>query len=526
MSKRVLIIGIDGGTWTVLKPAMEQGYMPFLNSLVDTGVSGILESTIPAITPPAWGSFQTGMNPGENGVHDFFQWNKEEKKAKLVNSQNLSETIWDIASRHSKRVGVVNVPMTYPPKEINGYMITGLLTPSIESEFTFPPQLKAQLLQAIPDYEILNLIRADSSKYEVQFTERIEQMTRDLSNRRKAAEFILAKESLDLFMVHFQATDVIQHQFWCHLTKEHPQCEPQKQQYLFERFYGHLDRQIHEIYESFWKPSGRSELTLIVSDHGFQDNKMVINLGIWLKQKGFLKTKFLNANNSFLSRIINRACNTLVSSSSSRSNKKDLYNWSKTRAYARAGNSEAFIYLLEEENKKRSVTEKQVIKELLNLKDPVGNRVVNNVYRKHDVFHGRNIEIMPDLVVEPVDGYSFHGTYRQEAEFFHNVKYPEDVHVGKHHKDGIFVIHGEEIIIKDGIHAKIEDIAPTILYAMSLPVRKDIDGSILRQIFSESFLKTHSQSFYEPDRATGQNETTGSEDQQSIENRLKDLGYL
>ena len=84
MNRKILIIGIDGGTWTVLTPAINQGFMPYLKSLVDSGASGILQSTIPAITPAAWGSFQTGVNPGVNGVFDFAYWDKSENKAHYV----------------------------------------------------------------------------------------------------------------------------------------------------------------------------------------------------------------------------------------------------------------------------------------------------------------------------------------------------------------------------------------------------------------------------------------------------------
>jgi len=118
--RKILILGLDGGTWTVLKPAMEQGYMPFLKSQVDRGASGILKSTIPAITPAAWGGFQTGKNPGKTGVFDFAYWDKKDKKNRYVSAHDLGETFWDIISRYGKRLSVLNVPMTYPPKPING----------------------------------------------------------------------------------------------------------------------------------------------------------------------------------------------------------------------------------------------------------------------------------------------------------------------------------------------------------------------------------------------------------------------
>ena len=161
-NRKIFIIGIDGGTWTVLTPTIEQGYMPFLKSLVETGASGILESTLPAITPAAWGSFQTGCNPGQNGAFDFAYWDRKQKKDCYVSSNTLQTTIWETAGKAGKRVGLVNVPMTYPPKKINGCMVTGILTPSLKSNFTYPAELKKQLLKAVPHYHIFNLKNASA----------------------------------------------------------------------------------------------------------------------------------------------------------------------------------------------------------------------------------------------------------------------------------------------------------------------------------------------------------------------------
>lgn len=141
MGKKILIIGIDGGTWTILRPAMDAGFMPNLKELIDSGASGILESTMPAITPAAWGAFQTGSNCAVNGVFNFAYWDKKDNKTHLITSATFPPTIWELASKAGKRVGCLNVPMTYPPREVNGCVVTGLLTPSLESNFTYPPEL-------------------------------------------------------------------------------------------------------------------------------------------------------------------------------------------------------------------------------------------------------------------------------------------------------------------------------------------------------------------------------------------------
>ena len=157
MSKKVLIIGVDGGTWKVLEPAMQKGCMPYLQSLVKNGCSGTLLSTTPPKTAAAWSTFQTGMNPGQNGVFDFAYWDRHTKEAVIVNATALQKTIWEYASEAQKKVAMINVPMTYPLREINGYTVSGLLTPSLQSNFTWPPEFKDELLAAIPGYDILNL---------------------------------------------------------------------------------------------------------------------------------------------------------------------------------------------------------------------------------------------------------------------------------------------------------------------------------------------------------------------------------
>ncbi|MCG8513753.1 MAG: alkaline phosphatase family protein, partial [Halanaerobiales bacterium] len=181
MSSPVLIIGIDGGTWDVLNPAIEAGCMPNLSKLLEKSAHSPLNSVIPAITPAAWGSFQTGKNPGQNGVYDFKYWDQNGHR-QLVSSESLNDTIWEIAGKGGKKVGVLNVPMTYPPRKINGDMVCGVLTPGLTSNFTWPPELQAELLEAVPDYDILNLANVAVSPAEVPLEKFISTMNKNLDH--------------------------------------------------------------------------------------------------------------------------------------------------------------------------------------------------------------------------------------------------------------------------------------------------------------------------------------------------------
>jgi len=96
---------------------------------------------------------------------------------------------------------------------------------------------------------------------------------------------------------------------------------------------------------------------------------------------------------------------------------------------------------------------------------------------------------MPDLLIEPTDGYSITGSYQANAGLFHTVNIKDDFHIGKHHKDGILVVVGECVKQQDNIKAQIIDIAPTILSCLKLPIPRDVDGRVLDKLFNEKFLK-------------------------------------
>ena len=145
-TRRVFCIGLDGGTWTVLRPLLDAGYMPQLSALIQNGRSGILHSTTPPITPAAWSTFMTGCNPGKHGIFDFQGYNRDKHQPYLVDATSLRvPTLWQILSQHSKRIAVVDLPVTYPPPEINGIVVSGIMTPSRQSTFTYPQNFREEL---------------------------------------------------------------------------------------------------------------------------------------------------------------------------------------------------------------------------------------------------------------------------------------------------------------------------------------------------------------------------------------------
>jgi predicted AlkP superfamily phosphohydrolase/phosphomutase len=222
MRDRVLVIGLDGATWAALDPLMADGRMPALAALVGRGFRAPLESTVPPVTAPAWSSFITGQNPGRHGIYQFYEIDPWSERALgrgaetflaepgvVVNGRALGgPKLWEVAGAAGRRCATVNLPMTYPPSEINGLMVTDMLTPPGSRKFTTPPELADEL----GDYEIdLTPREKDFTSSDDAFLARAEEV---LDKRGRAVLGLFEREPWDLFVAVFTETDRLQHRYW------------------------------------------------------------------------------------------------------------------------------------------------------------------------------------------------------------------------------------------------------------------------------------------------------------------------
>src|SRR5438874_8661328 len=156
---RTVLFGVDGLSFRVLRPLMQRGELPNFQKLRDAGCEAILESKFPPLTPAAWTSISTGMKPAVHGVYDFWEYDEQQepgtlRQAHIQTHRKGRKAIWNILSEYGKRVLVMNVPVTYPPEAVNGIMISGYMTPSSETDFTYPTAFKRELYRVVPDYQI------------------------------------------------------------------------------------------------------------------------------------------------------------------------------------------------------------------------------------------------------------------------------------------------------------------------------------------------------------------------------------
>jgi len=537
---KVFVIGLDGATFDLIKPWVDEGKLPVFASLLKEGVWGDLESTIPPVTSPAWPSFMTGKNPAQFGLFDFIKRKKDSYSYRPVTFNDVdSLTIFEIISNHGKSVGVLNVPVTYPPRPINGFMVSGMLSPK-EKYFTFPAELKHLLEKLNYRVECQVVYNGQNEK------ELLKDLYDLLEKRKKATLYLMNHFPWEFFMVVFRATDILQHCFWKHFKKENS-----KYKNVFLDFYQKLDKIIGEIIQSLKK---RETCLIIMSDHGFGSLEKHVHLNNFLEKKGYLyykrnpKTQIkylfhrmgLNVGNIFkilsktgLQNFIPRFSKEVKYKVLNRFITYQDIDWSRTKAYALGHIGQIFINLKGREpqgivnpGKEYHKIREQLITDLLQLKDPEDNQlVVDRIFKKEEIYSGKYFYWAPDLILIM---RNFAYTAYPVCGGSNKIFTPHQLFMsGNHRMNGVLILKGP--YLKKGYqikNARIIDLAPTILHLMKMEIPQDMDGRVLKEIFQESFLKENPIRYQPTKSFQKKSASLTPEEEERIKENLRKLGYL
>jgi predicted AlkP superfamily phosphohydrolase/phosphomutase len=541
LEENVFIIGIDGATFDIINPMVKEGLLPTFSRLMEEGAFGRLDSTIPYLSPPAWTSFMTGKNPGKHGILDFFGRCPDSYNARFFNALSRREKpFWTLLSESGKKVCVINVPMTYPPDKVNGVMISGMDTPGAGSNFFHPPSIIYELNKNVGGYILEKGSRKDIVEKKDKY---ISDLKRALENRFEVTKYLMEKHPWDLFVVVFEATDRAQHYFWKYMDPKHPEFSP------YDNKYKHF---IHDIYRQMDDKIGKlikklhDDITVIIlSDHGFGPLYKSVRLNQWLSLRGYLSYKAdlrVRSNGGVIKWV-----KKLIPSNVKRSLKKMAFNvspnvnWHETRAFTMGGFGSIYINLrgrepcgIVEPGSEYEALRNQIMEELKELRDPGnGRNVIENVYKREEVYTGTFFDAAPDILISWSECYSFIGDSEQVIL---RIKSERDnlftTHrwSGNHRPQGVLFVKGRDIKRGHEIEkANIMDVAPTALYLLGEKVPKDMDGKVLRDAISESRLNLRQVEYSESGdvTATGYPQDTYSkEESESIKEKLQGLGYI
>lgn len=540
MSTRLLVLGLDGASWRLTQRLVAEGWMPTLGRLMGEGASGPLTSTIPAISSTAWASFMTGRDPGEHGIFGF--------GVKPLSSYYLKpftalggvrgRTLWTLLSDYGQRVAVMNVPVTYPPEQVNGILISGFGTPDHETAFTHPPELseevRAHFGSCLQDLEW--------TEYEKRGMGAL--LTDARAMTRKRADYALhwlERENWDFFMLVLVSTDRLQHVFWHLLEPGEPLSSEQdywRRQAL--DYYTYLDGILAEFVER-----AANANILVLSDHGFGHSAASVYLNTWLAQAGYLRwasvkhpvgmklvqlARKLGLRASHVQPVLRKLGMDEYRQLERFSAQVNQIDWENTKAFSY---SPAGIYLnLRGRERKGSVDPgpeakrlwEEMAGRLLALRDPVsGVHLITRVARPEEVYRGSRLPHAPDLVFAEQDSrYVFLPNLQPTEEMFVRSRWRS----GLHDLEGILIAHGPRVSPGQASQrARLIDLFPTILALLDQPVPEDTDGRVLTELF-RSAPKVQTAARMAGDGTEHGQAALSPEEEELLMKRLQGLGYL
>lgn len=545
---QVFVIGLDGATFDLIHPFIAQGYLPNLKQLMERGTWSELSSTVPPVTASAWNSFMTGKNPGGHGMFDFMQRRKNSYDLTPISSKDRDgKAVWEIAGEHGKPSIIMGVPVTYPPTPLNGLMVTGMLTPRGASDYTYPAGLKNEIANQVGGYIVYSDEVYSKGRGEIF----LNALHDSIRQRAKTAAYLLEKYPWDLGVLVFPETDTVCHGLWWAYDgthHQHGQEDAEKFKNGIRDIYQDIDARIGELVALL----PQDTTILVMSDHGHGPLRNFLYVNNFLKQHGYLRIKNAPAsqvkNLAFGAGLTPRTVygillniglgklrRTMDKRRGGRGMLKRFFlslndvDWENTRAYSIGYIGEVHINLKGREPQgtvKPGAEYEQLREELMDhlraLKLPDGSPLVASIWKKEEIYSGAHLYDAPDILFLPknLETIAF-----GDFEFGSNKILEPSYGVSSSHRmNGILIAAGAQIQARAQIGAaNLTDLAPTILHAMRLPVPQDMNGRVLKEIFSDARAVEYGGSAAS-DRASG--EGYSEAEQEEVIERLKDLGYI
>ncbi|ARN57111.1 alkaline phosphatase family protein [Sedimentisphaera salicampi] len=528
MERKVILAGLDGFSPRIFKYLCSEGKMPFLESLSESGSSGVLRSIVPFETSPAWSSLQTGCRPEKTSIYTFHRYQSDKRQIRLNSFRDIKvPSLWELLSNAGKRVISINMPVTSPPPEVNGIIIPGLLSPQLSRESVHPPEVYDKYIAGNEDYKIVD------KRWDGNIDLFAERAKRLINARLSLAKEILSSEDFDLASVQFQMTDVLQHKLWWAIDPEEPGFDKAAFNKIAE-IYSACDNALKELF-SF---AASGDLKLAVSDHGFCAHNKTISINTWLHQNGFLKLLDSEKKSGLISDelkdkhpllkkmagIYGEAKKKAVSAGSKPDTRlfceKHLEHLRKMIDFQQPnifclGAMGAYFYVTDASQKSRLAKIRE------SLLEAYGPESQNPVISKIEIPENESLS-EPAMKAELIEG-ALNAVTPSRDENSAVISSPDNSGLsgGTHSIEGFWAASGVQIK-QQNKDAEIIDIAPTILGFLGAEIPGHTDGKFLSDIFSEDIEPKYGRS-----DSQGKESVDYSDDQQSgVEDQLRDLGYI
>ena len=393
-NRRIVIIGLDGVPFGLLKGLSERGIMPNTKDIILKGTFKRMQSSIPEVSCVAWSSIITGVNPGEHGIFGFTDLLPNTYRLRFPNFTNLQiPPFWTQTRGESV---IINVPSTYPVVEMNGVHISGFVSIDLEKS-VYPRSLITELQKL--DYRL----DVDSEKAHESMDLFLSDLDKTLTARVRAYRYLWESQDWQVFMLVFTATDRLMHFLWDAYEDENHK--------YHKDFLEHFEK-IDEVIGEIVADHNEEDLLVILSDHGFERIDSDVYVNNLLRTEGFLEL------------------------SDDKEPKMENINYN-AKAFAL---DPARIYInLKDKYPCGSVDKKdreKVLRDLENLFNSLEinkRKAVRDTYRKEEIYSGPFLEQGPDLILVGNQGFNLRANIKADK------LEGKSVFTGKHTQDNAFL---------------------------------------------------------------------------------------
>ncbi|HLF26798.1 MAG TPA: alkaline phosphatase family protein [Anaerolineae bacterium] len=545
---KLLSIGLDGATLDLIKPWAAQGHLPALAQLMHDGVTGPLESTLPPVTSPAWPTFMTGKNPGKHGVFDFIR--PSAGTFEMVNASQIDgKLLWEILSEAGYSVGVLNVPITYPPRAVNGYLVPGLLAPD-QGLTTYPPDLLKPYRAELGRYRLTPDVQFSAGQ-EDEFIADIHDL---IDTQLRYALRLLHDYPTDVLMLHFLASDNASHALWRYMDPTHPRHDPAlaaKYGAALLNVYKHLDTAVQTLNAECRMQNAEIANIVVMSDHGFGPLHRTVNLNMLFLETGLMRLKsnaltrlrYAMFKRGLTPKSVYRLLEKIgvqnLTARVSRQTRNQMVgkflsfedvDWSRTVAYSMGHVGQVYLNLQGREPQgivepsDYQATRQRVVEVLNALHDPdTGRPLVDRIIPREAAASGPYLDRAPDLHLV-LDGYRAIAfpLFAAEGQIVTQQIRGDS---GCHRLHGVLIASGPAFARGAIEGARLIDLAPTILHLLGVPVPADMDGRVLAEALSDD-LRARAVTTTEASAYTTAQVDLSADEQAEVEERLRALGYL
>ena len=543
-ARKVLIIGLDGATFDVLRPLMDEGFLPRLAAAVQGGCAGVLHSTVPPITPAAWTTFLTGVQPGSHGIIDFERYDPGTNRLVLNSTRSLDHVrnLWQILSDRGLRVGSVNVPMTYPPIPVNGFMISGFETPSPLSPFAYPAELQADVLKRWPDPTSKARWQRRPLGGDALFAANVDYMARSYHQGAALTRYCGERYGWDVLMVVMKLVDNLQHKAWKYIDPRWRDRSPRRRDMVRDAF-AQMDRAVGDLLDY---AAEHEAAVLMVSDHGHGSLEGQVMPNQLLARWGYLA---LRDSGTRAATRLRKHWYRLTGRKSPQAEAGDIghdlaVDFSRTRACVMHAGMAGFVYLNLAERQPggivspaeydtlRDELRERFLSDECQVRTPSGETwpMFTAVHKPEELYGCTRADQpwLPDLMLTPHDGLAVMRKIRGSSP----VRWLSYRRLeGTHRPQGILIATGPGVASGRKVDAHIVDCLPTVLTLLGQAIPAAVEGQVIDELFASppkvvrEAPGAKAAAAARPSAEASQ-EAYSEAELEAVKARLSDLGYL